>query len=100
MDFLTRCRWKKCQFRHTVDDNDITTGDTEADVTSDEESECNLCPNINMQNEKTPVFHTEDRIQNYSACDFKTNCETEYNTHWNSTSGHNFNKMQMEKMSV
>ena len=99
-----QCKVSKCQFSHTShdkekhyaqSDDDIELIEEDDDHEDDliEEPDCGNCKVINNF-----VKHTNDEYQHCSACEFKTKCWMEYNTHWQKTPGHTFSSEELKDM--
>ena len=89
-----KCKFKKCQYSHAVDEEHSDESNIEAEeVFSDEENTCGKCEYCNEI-----VDHTQHNLQECSKCDFNSKCWAEYNIHWQKTPDHIFSIDELREM--
>jgi hypothetical protein len=96
---LETCKYKKCQFSHTVNTDSVEHFSKSAqneeveEETSTDKIECEKCEYCNEI-----VDHSEHHLRTCSNCDFTSKCWAEDNKHWNETPDHVFSTAELREM--
>ena len=76
--------WSRCNKQQSEE------GDDTEDVSNDD-YDCENCKSVGTKDN-----HTNHKFQYCSACDFKTKCRSENNTHWKKVQGHLFSSEELK----